>query len=49
MYSRIVEHREKKYPKSFTYRYNVTRLVYYESFHSIEEAISREKQLKGGS
>jgi putative endonuclease len=24
-------------------------LVYYESFHSIEEAIAREKQIKGGS
>lgn len=46
---RIVEHREKIYPASFTARYNLTKLVYYESFHSIEEAIEREKQLKAGS
>jgi putative endonuclease len=49
LYSRIVEHREKVFPKSFTSRYNLTKLVYYETFHSIEEAIAREKQLKGGS
>jgi putative endonuclease len=47
--SRLVEHREKIYPTSFTSRYNLTKLVYYEMFHSIEEAIEREKQLKAGS
>ena len=49
LYSRIIEHRQKKYSKSFTSRYNVNKLVYFEKFHSIEEAIAREKQLKGGS
>jgi len=49
LYSRIVEHKEKKYPKSFSSRYNTTKLVYYEGFHFIEEAIAREKQIKGGS
>lgn len=49
LYSRIIEHKEKKYPKSFSARYNLNKLVYYESFHSIEEAIAREKKLKGGS
>ncbi|MBL7858457.1 MAG: GIY-YIG nuclease family protein [Cyclobacteriaceae bacterium] len=49
LYSRVVEHREKKYDNSFTARYNLTKLVYYETFHSIEEAIDREKQIKGGS
>jgi putative endonuclease len=49
LFSRIVEHRTKHYPQSFTARYNLTKLVYYESFHSIEEAIAREKQIKGGS
>ena len=49
LFSRAVEHREKKYPKSFTSRYNLTKLVYYESFYSIEEAIAREKQIKAGS
>lgn len=47
--SRVIEHKEKKYPKSFTARYNLIKLVYYESFNWIEEAIAREKQLKGGS
>lgn len=49
LYSRVVEHREKAYPNSFTSRYNLTMLVYYESFYSIEEAIDREKQIKAGS
>jgi len=49
LYSRVTEHREKKYPKSFTGRYNLIKLVYYKSFNSIEEAIAEEKRLKGGS
>ena len=49
LYSRIVEHKEKKYPKSFTARYNINKLVYFEGFHYIEEAIAREKQIKAGS
>ncbi len=47
--SRIYEHKEKKYPNSFTARYNLSKLVYYEKYNTIEEAISREKQLKAGS
>jgi putative endonuclease len=47
--SRIYEHKEKVYPKSFTAKYNLNKLVYFEGFHSIEEAIAREKQIKGGS
>ena len=34
---------------AFTKKYNVTKLVYYEQFMSIEDAIVREKQLKAGS
>ena len=49
LHSRIIEHKEKFFPKSFTARYNLHVLVYYELFHTIEEAIEREKQLKGGS
>jgi putative endonuclease len=49
LFGRVMEHREKKYPKSFTARYNLGKLVYYEGFHSIEEAIAREKQIKAGS
>ena len=49
LFDRMVMHKEKRYPKSFTARYNLDKLVYYEVFHSIEEAISREKQIKAGS
>ena len=44
--SRIYEHQNKKYPTSFTAKYNLTLCVYYEMLPTIEEAIAREKQLK---
>jgi putative endonuclease len=34
-------------PRSFTKRYKVDRLVYYERFDSPRDAISREKEIKG--
>ena len=43
---RIYQHKTKEYPNSFTARYNVDKLVYYEYFHFVEEAIEREKQIK---
>jgi putative endonuclease len=43
---RILEHREKLRP-GFTSKYNVSRLVYFEAFREIRDAIAREKQLKG--
>jgi putative endonuclease len=45
---RIVRHRSKKYPGSFTARYNISKLVYYEQLETIVEAIKREKQIKAG-
>ncbi|MCX2721677.1 GIY-YIG nuclease family protein [Roseibium salinum] len=42
---RIHEHREKT-ASGFTRRYDVTRLVYYESFEAPDLAIAREKRLK---
>jgi putative endonuclease len=33
--------------KGFTQKYNVDRLVYYEQYELIDEAIKREKQIKG--
>lgn len=49
LYSRVYQHNTNHYPKSFTAKYNCHKLVYFESLHSIEEAIAREKQIKGGS
>ncbi|MBC6110568.1 GIY-YIG nuclease family protein [Pedobacter fastidiosus] len=43
---RIIQHRDKVDPKSFTAKYNLSICIYYEIFPSIEEAINREKQLK---
>ncbi|WP_372754965.1 GIY-YIG nuclease family protein [Labilibaculum sp.] len=43
------QHKTKSNPKSFTARYNVDKLVYYEQFFDIGEAIEREKQIKAGS
>lgn len=47
-FKRVSEHKQKLIP-GFTSRYNVTKLVYYEEFNTMEEAIAREKQIKGGS
>ncbi|AYB32710.1 GIY-YIG nuclease family protein [Chryseolinea soli] len=46
LYARITQHREKVNSRSFTARYNINKLVYYETFDSRKEAIAREKQLK---
>lgn len=44
---RSFEHREHRNKKSFSARYNLTVLLYYEEFDMPEDAIRREKQLKG--
>jgi putative endonuclease len=49
MILRVKQHKEKHDPKSFTTRYNLDKLVYYEAFQLISDAIGREKQLKAGS
>lgn len=46
---RIGKHRDKFYPNSFSGMYNVDKLVYFEVFDFIIDAIAREKQLKAGS
>ena len=43
------EHKEKTNHKSFTSRYNICELVYYEIFRDVIAAIAREKQIKAGS
>ena len=42
---RVFEHKNHIYP-GFTDRYDVTRLVYYEAYHDINNAIYQEKRLK---
>ena len=46
---RVYQHKNNVFEKSFTAKYKLHNLVYYETFHNIEEAIAREKQIKGGS
>ena len=45
---RVYQHKTKVY-KGFTSKYNCDKLVYFEEFDSINEAIAREKQLKAGN
>ncbi|OGE14612.1 hypothetical protein A3F00_04325 [Candidatus Daviesbacteria bacterium RIFCSPHIGHO2_12_FULL_37_11] len=42
---RVYQHRNKL-GDGFTSKYNIDKLVYYEIFEDIEEAIKREKQIK---
>ncbi len=42
---RIYEHKEKIIA-GFTQKYNVNKLVYFETYEDIGQAITREKQLK---
>ena len=43
---RLEQHQQKKNLKSFTAKYNVGYLLYYEHFGWIQQAIAREKELK---
>ncbi|MFH1191312.1 MAG: GIY-YIG nuclease family protein [Candidatus Omnitrophota bacterium] len=45
---RVYEHKNAL-TRSFTQKYNVNKLVYYEIYEEIEAAIFREKQIKAGS
>ena len=44
---RVYEHKNHLDKSSFTSRYNVENLVYFEQTTDIDAAISREKQIKG--
>lgn len=45
---RIYEH-QQKLVKGFSAKYNVNKLVFYQSFYNIEEALEAEKKIKAGS
>jgi putative endonuclease len=45
---RVFQHRQGEIA-GFSARYNTNRLVYYEQFNDVRDAIAREKQLKGWS
>ena len=46
LHKRIYQHKNK-HIDGFTKKYNVNKLVYYESTEDVSSAITREKQLKG--
>jgi putative endonuclease len=46
--ARVYQHQTAT-PRSFTGRYRVGKLVYFEEYSDIREAIYREKQIKAGS
>ena len=48
LYVREYQHKNKTLA-GFTKRYIINKLVYWEEFDSIEDAIRREKQIKAGS
>lgn len=43
---RIFEHKNHLNKDSFTSKYNITRLIYFEETSDVKAAIEREKQLK---
>lgn len=43
------QHKRKINKNSFTAKYNIDKIVYYETFDNIADAIIREKKIKGGS
>ncbi len=46
---RLKQHRSDLNLKSFTSRYKLYKLVYFEEYQMIGDAIAREKQIKAGS
>jgi putative endonuclease len=46
LYERVFQHKQKTF-SGFTAKYNCNRLVWFERFGEIEQAIRREKELKG--
>lgn len=49
LYFRVLQHKQKINPDSFTAKYKCSKLVYHEPYSTIEEAIAEEKRIKGGN
>ena len=43
---RMRQHKEHVFPNSFASRYRIDRLVHFECWENVGDAINREKQLK---
>ena len=46
LFSRVMEHKQK-IVAGFTSRYNINKLLYWETYENSQVALKREKQLKG--
>jgi len=46
---RIWQHKTKHYQTSFTAKYKISKLIYFEQYNDIRDAIDKEKQIKAGS
>ena len=46
LFKSTFKHKLKENQDSFTAKYNITKLVYYEIYQYVQDAIAREKQLK---
>ena len=46
LFNRSFQHKLKQDPNSFTAKYKIDKLVYYEEYQYVQDAILREKQLK---
>lgn len=44
---RVYQHKTKQDPHSFTARYNIYKLLYYEVSDCLDSALQRERQIKG--
>ena len=43
---RVYEHKNKIDPRSFTSKYKVNKLIYFENTNDVKAALEREKQIK---
>lgn len=47
--NRLEQHKEQIHKNSFTAKYNINKLIYFEIYSDIRDAIAREKQIKAHS